>query len=79
MTCPLPQTSIVGTSAHIPHICVTHPVILPFSLQNGETPLIRASFIGHVECVKLLLERGAKANHQAKVSAVHDDDVIPFV
>ena len=29
-----------------------------------------ASFQGHVECVKLLLERGALANHQDKVSAV---------
>ena len=29
-----------------------------------------ASSQGHVECVKILLERGALANHQDKVSAV---------
>ena len=40
------------------------------SLQNGCTPLMVASGGGHVECVKLLLDRGAQANHQIKVSAV---------
>ena len=43
-----------------------------FSLQDGLTPLVAASFVGHVDCLKVLLERGAQANHQRKVSAVHD-------
>ena len=75
MTCSPPQTSIVGTSAYIP-FCVRHisgtPCDMTLSLQNGDTPLMFASSIGHVECVKLLLERGAQANNQDKVSAVHD-------
>ena len=29
-----------------------------------------ASAAGHVECVKVLLDKGAQANHQDKVSAV---------
>ena len=50
---------IGGTSCDM-HLC----------LQNGRTPLMEASGGGHVECVKLLLDRGAQANHQSKVSAV---------
>ena len=39
------------------------------SLQDGGwTPLMRASARGHAECVKLLLDRGAQANLQSKVS-----------
>ena len=45
---------------------------MTLSLQYGDTPLIAASLTGHVDCVKLLLERGAQANHQRNVSAVHD-------
>ena len=41
-----------------------------FSLQDECTPLIVASGMGHVEWVKLLLDRGAHVNHQDKVSAV---------
>ena len=33
-----------------------------FSLQDGETALIRASRGGHIECVKLLLDKGASAD-----------------
>ena len=39
-------------------------------LQSGQTALMKASSEGHVECVKLLLEKGADANHQDGVSAV---------
>ena len=42
------------------------------SLQDGDTALIRASAYGHVECVKVLLDRGAQANLQDKVSTVPD-------
>ena len=45
---------------------------MTFSLQYGDTPLTDASFVGHDECVKVLLKRGANANHQRKVSAFHD-------
>ena len=42
------------------------------SVQNGDTALIMASQLGHVECVKVLLGRGAQANFQDKVSTVPD-------
>ena len=42
------------------------------SVQGGNTALIKASTYGHVECVKVLLDRGAQANLQAKVSTVPD-------
>ena len=38
------------------------------SVQDGGTALIVASTFGHVECVKVLLSRGAQANLQDKVS-----------
>ena len=40
------------------------PCNVTFSFQDGTTPLMIASKEDHVECVKLLLERGALANHQ---------------
>ena len=39
-----------------------------FALQNGHTPLMRASLGGNAECAKLLLDRGAQINLQDKVS-----------
>ena len=43
-----------------------------FSLQGGQTALIKASHVvGHdAGCVQLLLDRGAQLNHQDKVSVV---------
>ena len=38
------------------------------SLQKGDTPLMLASCNAHMECVKLLLGRGANVNMQTKVS-----------
>ena len=38
------------------------------SLQIGRTPLMETSSAGHVECVQLLLDRGAHVNHETKVS-----------
>ena len=40
------------------------------SLQDGQTPLMRASDEGNVGCVKLLLKRGAQVNHQDGVSGI---------
>ena len=42
-------------------------LLMHLSLQNGCTPLMEASSGGHVKCVKLLLEKGARANDQNKV------------
>ena len=41
-----------------------------FSLlvQNGHTPLMRASLGGKVECVKVLLDHGAQIDLHDKVS-----------
>ena len=39
-------------------------------LQWGWTALIKASEAGQVECVKVLLDRGAKVNMQHNVSGV---------
>ena len=41
-----------------------------FSLQDGWTALMKASKAGHIECVKVLLDRGAEVNMQNKVSGV---------
>ena len=40
------------------------------SVQYGQTSLMKASARGHVGCVQLLLDRGAQANLQNKVSVV---------
>ena len=50
----------IGTGTH-------HDMHLPF--QDGETALMWASGWGHMECVKVLLGRGADVNMQDKVSA----------
>ena len=44
-------------------------VYMYFSLQDGVTALMIASREGHVECVKLLLDKGASADLLDKVSA----------
>ena len=40
------------------------------SLQDGSTALMKASEVGQVECVKMLMDRGAKVNMQDEVSGV---------
>ena len=40
------------------------------SLQDGWTALIRASREGYMECVKVLLDKGAEITIQNKVSGV---------
>ena len=39
-------------------------------LQSGQTALMNASSGGHVQCVTVLLDRGALADRSDKVSAV---------
>ena len=46
---------------------VHYDMHLPY--QYGWTALMRASGSGHMECVKVLLDRGADVNMQDKVSA----------
>ena len=46
------------------HWCDMH-----LSLQDGYTPLMKASLDGHDGCVQLLLDRGAQIDHQDEVSA----------
>ena len=40
------------------------------SLQDGWTALMMASHAGHMECVQVLLDKGADVNKQDKVSGV---------
>ena len=40
------------------------------SLQEGWTALMRASRAGHMECVNVLLDRGAEVNMLNKVSGI---------
>ena len=40
------------------------------SLQDGQTALMKASVAGQVECMKMLLDRGAEVNMQDKVIGV---------
>ena len=40
------------------------------SLQEGVTALMRASVAGHMECVQMLLDKGADVNMQSIVSGV---------
>ena len=41
-------------------------------VERAKTPLMWASCNGHMECVKILLDRGAQVNMQDEVSAVKD-------
>ena len=40
------------------------------SLQDGHTALMKASESGHMECVKMLLDKSAAVNMPDKVNAV---------
>ena len=47
-----------------------HGTLICHSLQqDGGTALMCASSMGKVECMRILLEKGAQANTQAKVSS----------
>ena len=45
-------------------------VMMGFVLQNDATPLVLASYTGHLEIVKSLIEAGANVNHTAKVVTI---------
>ena len=49
---------------------LVYPYTVLYSLQDGRTPLMEALSEGHVECVRLLLDKGALVDHQDNVSAV---------
>ena len=70
-----PFTSTLRLSFHVPLVCPIDlaplPLAPPLPLQNGVTPLHYASMIGHLETVRLLLDRGT--NKEAKDSLVRMD------
>ena len=45
-------------------------MLIYLSLQDGWTALMRASEARHMECVQVLLDKGAKVNMQSNVSGV---------
>ena len=42
-------------------------------LQNGQSPLMVATSRGDVECLQLLLDKGADVSQQNKVSSFHHE------
>jgi len=42
---------------------------LSLSIQDGKTPLMAASFSGHTEVVRVLIEANAHVNQQNKVKS----------
>ena len=42
-------------------------------LQYGRSPLLEAASTGDVECLQLLLDKGADVNHKDKVSSFHHE------
>ena len=51
-------------------------VYMYFSLQSGQTALMIASFKNCVECVRLLLEKGADFNLRDNVRAVSQSIIV---
>ena len=50
------------------------------SLQYGRSPLLVAASRGNVECLQLLLDKGADVNHQDMVSSFHHEmRSLPYV
>ena len=55
------------SSPHPPPPHVKPLVMMIFVLQYGWSPLIAASYGGHLDVVKTLIEAGANVNHTSKV------------
>ena len=55
--------------------------MIDIPLQNGSTALMMTSKAGHIECVKMLLEKGAEINMPDNVSDViiHCVHTMPYV
>ena len=51
-------------------LVVPYDIHVHLYIQDGKTPLMKASDFGYMECVKVLLDRGAQVSVQDKVSAV---------
>ena len=51
----------------------------PPCIQDGETPLMQASYCGHRDCAELLLSRKADPNLQEKVTRGEGWGVAPMV
>ena len=73
-TCIVCVDARLSCSKEIVHLLCWTLVVTPYdillSLQDGMNPLMWASYKGNIECVKLLLDRGAEVNIQNKVSEV---------
>ena len=64
---------VISLFVHLGHdivITLCNVIWILSYLQSGQTALMKASSEGHVECVKIWLERGADVNHKDGVSAV---------
>ena len=53
--------------------CVCNSIDVSLSLQDGWSPLLEAASWGNVQCLQLLLDRGAYVSHQDKVSSFHHE------
>ena len=59
--------SLLTRTVQFYSICVKPLVMMIFVLQNGRSPLINASYYGHLDVVITLIEAGANVNHTDKV------------
>ena len=56
------MTVSIGISIH-----TTIATLLLCFIQNGKTPLMTASFYGHVDIVRIVIDAQAQVNIQSKV------------
>ena len=76
-TCIVCHTFIFSLFGHVLSI---HLAILMFIKQSGRTPLMAASFYGHVDIVRILIEAEAKVDAKDKVcySYCHNTDCATY-